>query len=70
MVLFSYVDSPLQESMNALLKMRITSKEKETEALLAGEQDPCSCYIEVRLIFTSCYSASKFPTFFETCVSA
>ncbi|ONI04287.1 hypothetical protein PRUPE_6G313600 [Prunus persica] len=36
------------ESMNALLKMRITSKEKETEALLAGEQDPCSCYIEVQ----------------------
>ncbi|PQP99776.1 peptide chain release factor PrfB2 chloroplastic [Prunus yedoensis var. nudiflora] len=36
------------ESMNALLKMRRTSKEKETEALLAGEQDPCSCYIEVQ----------------------
>ncbi|KAH0994371.1 hypothetical protein GBA52_018235 [Prunus armeniaca] len=36
------------ESMNALLKMRIASKEKETEALLAGEQDPCSCYIEVQ----------------------
>ncbi|XP_008245937.1 PREDICTED: peptide chain release factor PrfB2, chloroplastic [Prunus mume] len=36
------------ESMNALLKMRIASKEKETEALLAGEQDPCSCFIEVQ----------------------
>lgn len=46
-VLFSYLDSPLQESMKALLEMRRTSKEKETQALLAGEQDPCSCYIEV-----------------------
>ncbi|XP_068341657.1 peptide chain release factor PrfB2, chloroplastic-like [Pyrus communis] len=36
------------ESMNALLNMRRTSKEKEIEALLAGEQDPCSCYIEVQ----------------------
>jgi hypothetical protein len=43
----SNFDSPLQESMKALLEMRITSKEKETQALLAGEQDPCSCYIEV-----------------------
>lgn len=46
-MLFSYLDSPLQESMKALLEMRRTSKEKETQALLAGEQDPCSCYIEV-----------------------
>ncbi|PRQ42376.1 putative peptide chain release factor 1, peptide chain release factor 2 [Rosa chinensis] len=36
------------ESMKALLEMRRTSKEKETQALLAGEQDPCSCYIEVQ----------------------
>ncbi|KAL6146504.1 hypothetical protein ACLB2K_057183 [Fragaria x ananassa] len=34
--------------MKALLEMRRTSKEKETQALLAGEQDPCSCYIEVQ----------------------
>ncbi|XP_028792896.1 peptide chain release factor PrfB2, chloroplastic [Neltuma alba] len=36
------------ESMKALLKMRRNSKEKELEALLAGEQDLCSCYIEVQ----------------------
>ncbi|KAF9618201.1 hypothetical protein IFM89_000670 [Coptis chinensis] len=34
--------------MNALLKMRSASKEKELEALLAGEQDSCSCFIEVQ----------------------
>lgn len=45
----------MQESMNALLNMRRTSKEKEIEALLAGEQDPCSCYIEVRFIYESCF---------------
>ncbi|KAF3454602.1 hypothetical protein FNV43_RR05050 [Rhamnella rubrinervis] len=36
------------ESVKALLNMRRISKEKELEALLAGEQDPCSCYIEVQ----------------------
>ncbi|KAM6578653.1 hypothetical protein CsatB_030490 [Cannabis sativa] len=36
------------ESLKALLKMRRISKEKELEALLAGEQDPCSCYMEVQ----------------------
>ncbi|PON89483.1 Peptide chain release factor [Trema orientale] len=36
------------ESLKALLRMRRLSKEKELEALLAGEQDPCSCYIEVQ----------------------
>ncbi|KAG0499071.1 hypothetical protein HPP92_003762 [Vanilla planifolia] len=36
------------ESMRALLKMRRHSKEKELEALLAGENDSCSCYIEVQ----------------------
>lgn len=34
--------------MKALLRMRKHSKEKELEALLSGEQDPCSCYIEVQ----------------------
>lgn len=37
----------LQESVKALLDMRRNSKEKELEALLAGEQDLYSCYIEV-----------------------
>ncbi|KAK9292323.1 hypothetical protein L1049_020289 [Liquidambar formosana] len=36
------------ESSKALLRMRKNSKEKELEALLAGEQDSCSCYIEVQ----------------------
>ncbi|XP_022719523.1 peptide chain release factor PrfB2, chloroplastic isoform X2 [Durio zibethinus] len=38
----------LQESMKALLRMRRDSKDKELEALLAGEHDSCSCYIEVQ----------------------
>ncbi|KAK4793977.1 hypothetical protein SAY86_011971 [Trapa natans] len=42
-------DSDLElDSLNALLRMRRISKEKELEALLAGEQDSCSCYIEVQ----------------------
>ncbi|KAI9081011.1 hypothetical protein K1719_036991 [Acacia pycnantha] len=36
------------ESMKALLNMRRNSKEKELKALLAGEQDLCSCFIEVQ----------------------
>lgn len=36
------------ESLKALLTMRRSSKERELEALLSGEQDPCSCYIEVQ----------------------
>ncbi|KAJ9180332.1 hypothetical protein P3X46_008590 [Hevea brasiliensis] len=36
------------ESLNALLRMRRNSKEKELQALLAGEQDSCSCYMEVQ----------------------
>ncbi|KAK8698042.1 hypothetical protein V6N13_114174 [Hibiscus sabdariffa] len=36
------------ESMKALLRMRRDSKDKELEALLAGENDSCSCYIEVQ----------------------
>lgn len=36
------------ESMNALLRMRRNSKQKELEALLAGEHDSCPCYIEVQ----------------------
>ncbi|KAK6121076.1 hypothetical protein DH2020_045169 [Rehmannia glutinosa] len=35
-------------SPKALLQLRTHIKEKELEALLAGEQDPCSCFIEVQ----------------------
>uniref|UniRef100_K7MZU3 Prokaryotic-type class I peptide chain release factors domain-containing protein n=1 Tax=Glycine max TaxID=3847 RepID=K7MZU3_SOYBN len=38
----------LHESLKALLNMRRNAKEKELEALLSGEQDSCSCYIEVQ----------------------
>jgi len=41
---------PFQESLKGLLNMRRDAKEKELEALLAGEQDSCSCYIEVVVI--------------------
>lgn len=36
------------ELVKALLKMRRVSKEKEIEALLSGENDSCSCFIEVQ----------------------
>ncbi|KAG6702343.1 hypothetical protein I3842_07G029800 [Carya illinoinensis] len=36
------------ESLKALLRMRRNSKEKELQAMLSGEQDSCSCYIEVQ----------------------
>ncbi|KAL5706385.1 Peptide chain release factor PrfB2 [Ranunculus cassubicifolius] len=36
------------ESMISLLQMRRNAKEKELEAMLAGEQDSCSCFIEVQ----------------------
>ncbi|KAK7258997.1 hypothetical protein RIF29_24591 [Crotalaria pallida] len=36
------------ESLKALLNMRRNAKEKELEALLSGEHDSCSCYIEVQ----------------------
>ncbi|XP_076946427.1 peptide chain release factor PrfB2, chloroplastic-like [Bidens hawaiensis] len=36
------------ESIKALLRMRQSVKETELEALLAGEHDSCSCYIEVQ----------------------
>ncbi|KAL0919087.1 hypothetical protein M5K25_011160 [Dendrobium thyrsiflorum] len=36
------------EYMSELLNMRRKAKEKELEALLSGENDPCSCYIEVQ----------------------
>ncbi|KOM39273.1 hypothetical protein LR48_Vigan03g265500 [Vigna angularis] len=39
---------PRHESLKVLLNMRRDAKEKELEALLAGEQDSCSCYIEVQ----------------------
>ncbi|KAM7474293.1 hypothetical protein LguiB_021536 [Lonicera macranthoides] len=36
------------ESLKALQRMRRSVKEKELEALLGGEQDSCSCFIEVQ----------------------
>ncbi|KAL3638244.1 Peptide chain release factor PrfB2, chloroplastic [Castilleja foliolosa] len=36
------------ESLKALLELRSHIKEKEIEALLAGEHDSCSCFIEVQ----------------------
>ena len=39
------------ESLNTLVSMRRNSKEKELEALLAGQNDSCSYYIEVELNF-------------------
>ncbi|KAK2639203.1 hypothetical protein Ddye_027055 [Dipteronia dyeriana] len=36
------------ETLEALVTMRRISNEKELEALLSGEQDPCPCYIEVQ----------------------
>ncbi|GAA0138238.1 translation release factor [Lithospermum erythrorhizon] len=36
------------DSLMALLRMRRIVKEKELEALLSGEHDPCSCFIEVQ----------------------
>ncbi|KAL2231295.1 peptide chain release factor PrfB2, chloroplastic [Sesamum indicum] len=36
------------ESLQALLTLRRNIKEKELEALLAGEHDSCSCFIEVQ----------------------
>ncbi|CAA7398378.1 unnamed protein product [Spirodela intermedia] len=36
------------ESITALFKMRRIAKEKELEALLAGEHDDCSCFMEVQ----------------------
>ncbi|MED6134452.1 Peptide chain release factor PrfB2, chloroplastic [Stylosanthes scabra] len=42
-------DSELEsESLKALRNMRRNAKEKELEALLSGEQDSCSCFIEVQ----------------------
>ncbi|XP_075488626.1 peptide chain release factor PrfB2, chloroplastic [Primulina tabacum] len=42
-------DSELEsESLNDLITLRRTIKEKELEALLAGEHDSCSCFIEVQ----------------------
>lgn len=35
--------------MEALRTLRTHIKEKELEALLAGDQDRCSCFIEVNL---------------------
>lgn len=36
------------EAVKALIQMRRSVKEKELEALLAGEHDSCSCFIEVQ----------------------
>ncbi|XAR54433.1 hypothetical protein NMG60_11029552 [Bertholletia excelsa] len=37
-----------KDSVKALQEMRRSAKEKELEALLAGEHDSCSCFIEVQ----------------------
>ncbi|XP_031499032.1 peptide chain release factor PrfB2, chloroplastic [Nymphaea colorata] len=37
-----------EEYLKALHRMRKNAKEKELEALLAGEHDSCSCFIEVQ----------------------
>ena len=49
-----YVFMSLQESVKALLEMRRGAKEKELEALLAGEHDFCTCFIEV-ISCSNCY---------------
>lgn len=36
--------------MSALADMRRSAKEKELNALLSGENDSCSCFIEVYLV--------------------
>ncbi|RWW23649.1 hypothetical protein BHE74_00003492 [Ensete ventricosum] len=41
------------ESMKALVSMRRNAKEKELEALLSGDHDSCSCFIEVIFPITS-----------------
>ncbi|XP_010544200.1 PREDICTED: peptide chain release factor PrfB2, chloroplastic [Tarenaya hassleriana] len=42
-------DSELEsETLKVLVNMRRLSKEKELEALLSGDNDSCSCYIEVQ----------------------
>jgi peptide chain release factor 2 len=63
-------DSELEsETLKALIDMRRVSKEKELEALLSADNDPCSCYIEVTLednmyeivlSLTSYYKAGRF----------
>ncbi|XP_019242797.1 PREDICTED: peptide chain release factor PrfB2, chloroplastic isoform X1 [Nicotiana attenuata] len=42
------LESNIQESVKALLRIRRNVKEKELEALLSGEHDYCSCFIEVQ----------------------
>lgn len=50
--LLVHIALSLQESMRALLEMRRKAKEKELEAILSGDNDSCSCFIEViSLIF-------------------
>lgn len=55
MVILTFGFMTLKEYMKAFHKMRKTAKEKELEALLTGEHDSCSCFIEVR-IFLFTYS--------------
>lgn len=60
--------------MKALLEMRRSAKEKELEAMLSGEHDSCSCFIEVTfllfwLLFNGylpiCYPCKILPVSFE-----
>lgn len=48
-ILSLYITS-VKDSMKALLDMRRNAKEKELEALLSGDRDSCSCFIEVILV--------------------
>lgn len=49
--------------MEALLEMRRSAKEKELEAMLSGEHDSCSCFIEVFLVsvFQLLFSTIHYP---------
>lgn len=42
---------PVQETMRALADMRRSAKEKELNALLSGDNDSFSCFIEVYLMY-------------------
>ena len=46
-----YFNCFVQESMRALADMRRSAKEKELNALLSGDNDYCSCFIEVYFLY-------------------
>lgn len=55
--------------MNALLRMRRNSKQKELEALLGGEHDSCPCYIEVNFTLLFCPYISCFAVLWVFSIS-